>query len=215
MSEQPVPCEAAPAQPAKPRKGITPGVVAFVGAAVIITSSACGPLPTGSKAPAGAAGSAAPAAHDTSSPAPSPTPTGPEMTQTGSAVEISQDGSDAASVTVQSVKITTEPSDPEFGEAPKNGYYAIATVTIRTVGQLGSPFSINPLDFYVLTGGRHYDMGDGNSFEALDSSESLDATDLNGGETASGEIPFDVPSPHGEIVYAPNPDTGPVAEWKF
>ncbi len=43
----------------------------------------------------------------------------------------------------------------------------------------------------------------------------LNATTLNASETASGWLLFDLPSPHGKIVYAPNLDGQPLAYWKF
>jgi hypothetical protein len=43
----------------------------------------------------------------------------------------------------------------------------------------------------------------------------LGYTTLAAGETASGKLVFDVPSRHGQIVYAPNYDGQPVAEWSY
>ncbi len=74
-----------------------------------------------------------------------------------------------------------------------------------------------PLDFYAKVAGQHFDEGNGNAFNAL--SNGQQTNDITGtlaaGETSSGWLAFDVPRPHGFIVYAPNFDGQPLAEWKF
>ena len=40
-------------------------------------------------------------------------------------------------------------------------------------------------------------------------------TTLAAGETASGWMALDVPSRHGKIVYSPNADGQPIAEWSY
>jgi hypothetical protein len=78
-------------------------------------------------------------------------------------------------------------------------------------------FDINELDFYDLTRGQHYDSGNGNAYNALsDRQSNADiTTTLAAGETASGWMAFDVPSRHGKIVYSPNVDGQPIAEWSY
>jgi hypothetical protein len=41
------------------------------------------------------------------------------------------------------------------------------------------------------------------------------STLLAAGETTDGWLSFDVPSRHGEIVYAPNSNLQPIAEWSY
>lgn len=43
----------------------------------------------------------------------------------------------------------------------------------------------------------------------------LNATSLDGGENVSGNVTYDLPAAHGELVYAPNINGPPVAEWLF
>jgi hypothetical protein len=51
--------------------------------------------------------------------------------------------------------------------------------------------------------------------EAIDSSQELTASTLNSGETATGQIVFDVPSAHGQIVYAPGLNSQALASWNY
>ena len=73
------------------------------------------------------------------------------------------------------------------------------------------------LDFYDLTRGQHHDSGNGNAYNALsDRQSNADiTTTLAAGEMASGWTAFDVPSRHGTIVYSPNTDGQPIAEWSY
>lgn len=145
-----------------------------------------------------------------------PTPTSPAMLSQGQPVLIRLGGSDAGSVTVTSVKTSTTPADPDLGAKPENGYFVAARVSVAVDPNFSTGFDISPADFYVLNGSTHYSEGNGNSFDALDISLSeLDTTTLGAGQKTSGPIVFDVSSPHGYVVYAPNLNGQPLAEWKY
>ena len=113
--------------------------------------------------------------------------------------------------------MTTRPADPSYGQSPGNGYYVVMHVKATADSSYTDGFDINALDFYTLEHGNHYQQGNGNSFDALsDSQSNADITNtLGAGETSSGWMAFDVPSPHGYIAYAPNADGQPPDEWKY
>jgi hypothetical protein len=145
-----------------------------------------------------------------------PTPTAPAILSQGQPAVITLEGSDAGSVTVTSVKTSTTPADPDLGAKPENGYFVVARVSVAVDPNFTKGFDISPEDFYVLNGSTHYSEGNGNSFDALDISLSeLDTTTLGAGQKTSGPIVFDVSSPHGYVVYAPNLNGQPLAEWKY
>jgi hypothetical protein len=155
---------------------------------------------------------------DDPTPTPSPTPSGPAQFAIGQA-ETLGDNSNATigTVTVLSATVTTQPADPSFGQAPANGYYVVVHLTATADNSYTSGFNVNGLDFYAKEAGQHYDYGNGNSFQALSnnqSNQSITAT-LAAGETVSGWTAFDVPRPHGFIVYSPNLNGQPLAEWAY
>lgn len=138
-------------------------------------------------------------------------PSGPVQLAQGAPAMITQNGSSAGSVVVQSVNITTQPAN-SFGEAPANGYFVIANIAASSSI---NGFDVNPVDFYAVdSNGTHYTMGDGHAFEALAGDE-LSVSTLNAGENASGPLAFDTATPHGYIVYAPNLNGAPLAEWAY
>jgi hypothetical protein len=145
--------------------------------------------------------------NDTSSPAPS----GPVTLQLGESADISQNGSPAAIIVLSQSAVSTQPAD-EFSQGPQNGYFVSVHISVNATAD---EFDVNPLDFYALSGTTHYDEGDGNAFEGPDNANELEATTLNAGETANGWLLFDLPSPHGQIVYAPNLNGEPLAYWDF
>lgn len=183
------------------------GCTAIVGTAL---NQAANPnsVSSGNSAQTGALGSSPASAADT------PAPSGPVTLQLGDPASISQDGADAATITLKRRVISSQPVD-QYSEGPQNGYFVAIRVNATGAASLTTGFDINPLDFYALSGSTHYDEGDGNAFEGPHSSAQLDAITLNAGETASGWLLFDLPSPHGKIVYAPNLDGQPLAYWKF
>jgi hypothetical protein len=150
-------------------------------------------------------------------PVASPNSSGPEQLSLGQTASITQEGSEAATVTVSRVRLTGQPADPQFGSAPQHGDFAIVSVQVQTRASFTGGFNINPLDFYVLAaGGTHYDEGNGNAYNALATPDAeLSASTLAAGENVAGKIVFDVPAGHGRIVYAPNFDGQPVAEWSY
>ena len=143
-----------------------------------------------------------------------PAPSGPVELQLGDSASISQNGTDAATIVVGRLATSTQPVD-SFSDGPQNGYFVAVHVTATGAAGLTNGFDINPLDFYALSGTTHYDEGDGNAFEGPHSSSELEATTINAGETTNGWLIFDLPSPHGKIVYAPNLDGQPLASWTF
>lgn len=143
-----------------------------------------------------------------------PAPEGPQKLKIGGEISVSQDGlgSSAATIGVDKVTRNTGPAT-EWGEGPANGTYLVFTVTIK--GDEGK-FDFNPTDFYVRgADGAHYDMGNGNAFEAVPDGNVLEYTTVGAGEHTSGPIPFDAKSGHGTLVYDPNMSGEPLAEWKF
>jgi len=154
---------------------------------------------------------------DDPTPTPSPTPSGPAQLAIGQ-TETLADSSNATegTVTVMSATVGTQPADPSFGQAPANGYYVVH-VSATADNSYTTGFSVNTLDFYAKSAGQHFYEGNGNAFEALSSgqqNQDVTAT-LAAGETTTGYLAFDMPRPHGFIVYAPNFDGQPLAEWAY
>lgn len=149
---------------------------------------------------------------------PTPTPTGPNMLTVGSSETVGDASTNAtwATITVESVSVTTQPAQA-YGSSPANGYFVVVQVKATADPNYTGGFPINQLDFYDLVRGHHYDPGNGNAYDALsDSQTNQDITaTLGAGETSSGWIAFDVPHSHGYIVYAPNANGQPLAEWKY
>ncbi len=172
---------------------------------VIVVAVAAG---TASSVSAGAAppasGSAAPAAS--TAPSTMSLVLGQPVT-----VNDSLDGNQGT-VTITSAKVVTGPQD-QFGSAPAHGHFVI--VTVKATAASGGQLDINPLDFYAKAAGQHISTDDGNAFGAIDSSQELPASTLNGGEAATGQIAFDVPSAHGQIVYAPGLNSQALASWNY
>ena len=139
-------------------------------------------------------------------------PTRPAELRLGGSALINQDGTDGATITLTTRAVASQPADP-FSDGPRNSYFVAVRITVNAVDGLTSGFNINPLDFYALTGNAHYDEGDGNADEGPHSEAELNATTLNAGETATGWLLFDLPSPHGKVVYAPNLAGQPLASW--
>lgn len=148
----------------------------------------------------------------------SATPSGPAMLSVGDSETLGDNSNTTiGTVTVDSVHVTTQPADPQFGSRPANGYYVIVHVKATADPAYTDGFNINELDFYDLTADSHYGPGNGNAYNALtDSQSNADlTTTLAAGETATGWMAFDVPSRHGAIVYSPNSDGQPIAEWSY
>ena len=147
----------------------------------------------------------------------SPTPSGPAMLTMGETEIIGSNDTGATEgiIVVGSRVVSTQPAD-SYGSAPKHGYFVIVTARATADQGYTDGFDVSSSDFYALSGGSHYDEGDGNSYSALsDSGDELGYTTLAASESVSGKLVFDVPSRHGHIVYAPNYDGQPLAEWSY
>lgn len=154
---------------------------------------------------------------DTSTPTPTPAQSGPDMLTAGQ-TETLQDTSSGATIgtlTVKSAQVTTQSADGS-GNAPVNGYFVVVHVTAAADSAYTSGWYVSESDFYDLVNGQHYDNGNGNAFDALTSGQANSlSTQLAAGETTDGWLSFDVPKRHGEIVYAPNGNGQPIAEWSY
>lgn len=205
------------------RKWLIIATATFAGftAALIVVAAALGTAAHNAANPVASHSAAPPPSSDTNTAAeapPSSALAGPDMLTPGQAETLGDD-SDATvgTVTVESVKVTTQPADPSFGQAPANGYYVVVHVKMTADQAYTDGWNVNELDFYSLEHGSHYQPGNGNSYEALSNSQSsADITStLAAGETADGWVAFDVPRRHGKIVYAPNLNGQPIAEWSY
>ena len=154
---------------------------------------------------------------DTSAPSSSPLPSGPAMLTVGQpeTLQDTNSGATIGTLTVKSAQVTTQSADGS-GNSPVNGYFVVVHVSAAADSSYTSGWLVSESDFYDLAGGHHYDNGNGNAFDALTSGQanSLETT-LAAGETTDGWLSFDVSSRHGEIVYAPNSNGQPVAEWSY
>ncbi|SRR6266704_2545568 len=159
-----------------------------------------------------------PATQYYDTPTPAPAEAGPDMLSPGQGETVGDTSTDTteAVITVRSAAVTTRAAQ-DYGSAPANGYFVVVRVSATADQAYTDGFGINELDFYALEGGSHYDPGNGNAYSALtDGQSNADVTaTLAAGETSSGWIAFDVPRPHGQIVYAPNLDGQPLAEWSY
>jgi hypothetical protein len=166
-------------------------------------------------------GVAKPVSSSSTSPAPVSTPVqnGPAQLKVGEHADIGDNqNNQEGTVSVDKVIVTQRPADSEFGEPPANGWYVIVHVTAAADSAYMDGFNVNTFDFSdVMNGGRVFSTDTGNSFEALNSAqenEDITAT-LGAGQSSSGWLAFDVPRPHGQIVYAPNFDGQPIAAWSY
>jgi hypothetical protein len=197
-------------------------VVAGVTAAMILLAGCATTghidIPTGHTSTPRSSPTSTPANKPTETPTETPTPLpSPDKLVMGQAEGLTQDGANAGDIILAGARVTTRPADLEFGSRPAHGYFVIVGVTATALPTFTAGFDISTTDFYLLAKyGQHFDEGGGNSYDALaDSSQELGYTTLAAGETASGKLVFDVPSRHGWIVYAPNIDGQPIAEWKY
>ena len=183
------------------------GITALV--IIIIVATASSLSSTATLAPS--ASSSAPA-----SPAAPAAPAAPKAPSTmgltpGQSVTVTDMG-DHGTVTITSAKVVTRPQT-EFGSAPAHGHFVI--VTVKATAASGGQLNINPADFYAKVAGQHISFMDGNAMGAIDSSQDLTFSTLNSGESATGQIVFDVPGAHGQIVYAPGLDSQALAAWNY
>src|SRR5262249_55674963 len=151
-------------------------VIAVAVAGSTTPSVSANAAPPASSAPASPAAPAAPKAPSTMGLAP-----GQSVTVKDSVLGYQ------GTVTITGAKVVTGPQT-EFGSAPAHGYFVIATVKAAASG---GQLDINPFYFYAKAAGQHLDAMNGNAVGAIDSSQELTASTLNGGETATGQIVFD------------------------
>jgi hypothetical protein len=133
----------------------------------------------------------------------------------GTPLTVTQDGVDAATITVTRVSATQQPADPEFGSRPQHGWFVTAHVKVHALSSYSEGFDYNPLDFYAKSHGGHYNIDNGNAYDAPGSDSELDSGTLSAGESVSGTLVFDLPADHGSIRYAPNLDGTSIGGWRF
>jgi hypothetical protein len=145
--------------------------------------------------------------------APSPTSTEANLSvgQTEDVTQTNDTGgsSGTATVTITSAYNTTESADGF--ETPQFGNYVIFNVTVTSAM---NGFNVDSSDFYVTINGQEYQEGNGTSFDAVANDNDIFGT-VNAGDSMTGQLYFDLPAVHGELVYAPNYDGAPIAEWSF
>jgi hypothetical protein len=198
--------------------GLAGGLGLLVAGVIVYSSTATSGSPAAAST---AANSAAPSASQpANSPAgtSSPAPSGPDMLALGQTVTLADPSSNAAigTVTAESATVTTRPAQ-SYGYRPAHGYFVVVQVKATADPSYPDGWEISEDEFYALVRGTHYDPGNGYAIMALtDAQSTADITTvLAAGETARGWMAFDVPSRHGYIAYAPNPNGQPVAEWKY
>jgi hypothetical protein len=195
---------------------VTAGIAVALVALIAIGSAANHPNAV-AKAPAPPSTSAPAPAPSTPDPAPS-TPAGPDVFQAGETETIGHGSTPIGTVTVGQAQVSTQPADVTYGERPANGYYVVAKVTVTADKSYTDGLDVYSGDFYALVKSQHFSEGDGNAFSGMtqvQESDSLSAGNLGAGETTTGYLAFDVPSPHGQIAFAPNSDGQPIAVWSY
>jgi hypothetical protein len=128
---------------------------------------------------------------------------------------------------------TIEVSAPTFstsdasGDTPQYGYFATFTVTMTDIAPTATQDDIMPDsgDFYVGADGQLY--GNGSQLNVLDGNGLWAALpndlgngptqpdDLLPGQTTTGSVVIDVPSTHGQIVYAGSDDGQVDGSWSY
>jgi hypothetical protein len=137
--------------------------------------------------------------------------TQPGVLALGDSTAVTTVDAGAGVITVKSLKITTRPYDKSVGYPPEEGYFLAFTVSVKA----DTGFDVFEEDFYVKTSkGKRIEEGGGNSWDAVDFEDLLDAV-LSAGERQTGFVVFDSPVKQGILAYAPNLEGGPIASWKF
>jgi hypothetical protein len=193
---------------------ITGGIAAAFIALVAIGSATSHP---NAAAPKAAPATSAPAQNPAPPPPPAdPTPAGPAQFTAGDTEVISHGDTRIGTVTVGKPEVSTTPAD-QYGQNPAHGYYVVVKVTIATDKTYTDGLDVYSGNFYAKVGSGHFDEGDGNAYDALTSHQSSTSlsSNLGAGETTVGYLAFDVPSPHGQIAFAPNADDQPIAVWSY
>jgi Domain of unknown function (DUF4352) len=156
------------------------------------------------------AGTAAPTSAPVTEPEETtPPPTEPEVGRVGTTVDLEDADGPLGKITVTQVRAELRDPDPYTSERAKRGRFLVVSVTARAVND---GFTINPYDFYAR------EQGSGTHIEeqcCADFGAELDAVTLNDGEETSGVMVFDVRQGKVHLVYAPNFDEEPIAEWRI
>jgi hypothetical protein len=188
-----------------------------IAVAAVLALSACASTASNASSQAAVQPSFTPVSQTFDTSTPTPSSAGPDMLSAGQ-TETLQDtisGATIGALTVESAHVTTLSADGS-PNAPVNGYYVVVHVKAAADSSYTSGWYVSKSDFYDLVNGQHYDNGNGNAFAALASGQANSlSTLLAAGETTDGWLSFDVPSRHGEIVYAPNSNLQPIAEWSY
>jgi hypothetical protein len=125
----------------------------------------------------------------------------------GDTASITVDGAPAGEITVTKARTAAREAG-FFGERPGHGRFLIVSVAVQATGDR---FDINRYDFYVRgAGGTQLDEQCCAYF-----GKELEAATLDRGEGLRGVLVFDVGPGRPALVYAPNPDGAPVAEWQL
>jgi hypothetical protein len=128
-------------------------------------------------------------------------------------VTSAQTGDDgAAIVTLSGAQVTTQPVGG--APAPANGYYVVFTVKATATA---NGFIFAGDYFYAVVSGKQYNQDSGNGLFAFSNSQLNKAPTLNKGQSATGQLAFDIPAQHGVIVFIPGWPTNntPAASWSF
>lgn len=98
-----------------------------------------------------------------------------------------------------------------YGYPPERGYYVTISVTLHNTGSV--TLLVRPQQFYVQVPKQGKVTTTEGAAPYSGASQQLDQTELAGGDTLTGQLTFDVVSPHGVFVYAPS---GPPAlSWTY
>ncbi len=131
-----------------------------------------------------------------------------------------------ATITVSAPTFSTSDAG---GDTPQYGYFATFTVTMTDIAPASTQDDIEPdsYDFYVevpdgqLYGnGAQADVQGGNGLWAalpndLGNESGDSVVDLLPGQSLSGTVVIDVPSEHGQLVYAGSDDGQVDGSWAF
>jgi hypothetical protein len=160
-----------------------------------------------SKAPiTGQQASKAPSSTGASSSAPRS-----DVASVGQTLSITGNDGLKATVTVVSLHGYTTPHDTTIGEAPANGSYQVADVSIKVnSGQ----YDFNPLYFkYQAANDQTYNAFDGHAMTA-GFQPMLDAGTLNPGQTTRGYVVLDVPA-GGKDIQLTDPLGSVIGQWNL
>jgi hypothetical protein len=139
--------------------------------------------------------------------APGPAVRRPVVARVGVTAAIAVDGAPGGEITVTGTRTALrEPG--RAGAKPRRGRFLIVTVAVKATGQ---SFDVNPLDFHLRTAdGRRVDEQCCAGF-----GRELETAALERGQRLRGVMVFDVGPGRHRLVYAPNLDGAPVAEWRL